>query len=198
MRGPWYEFGSHKLVLAKALKRVSRSVLELGAGDFSTPLIHTVAERGVKVLTIDDNHDWLDKYKYLRTDLHDFKYIDNKDIQTFYDGDNEQWELVFVDNGTWEARGPAIEKYREIADYMVIHDSNYFPDNGIFGKTLEPTVMNRRVMGRRDYSDVFKYWIEFFIRGWGKQNPPTLIGSNKVSLKDFKVNGMIVSNKSKI
>ena len=190
------EFGSHRLVLAKVLKRVSRSVLELGAGDYSTPLIHTVEERGVKILTIEDNPEWFDKYKHLKTDLHDFRYIDSGGIQEFYDNDDEQWELVFVDNGTWEARIPAIRKYSGIADYMVIHDSNYFPDNNIFGKTLEPTVMNRQIMGRRDYSDIFRYWVEFFVRDWGKQNPPTLLASNIVDVKDFIVEGMHISNKS--
>ena len=195
MRLPWAQFGSHKLVLAKALARVSTSVLELGAGDYSTPLIHTAAERGVKVLTIEDNKEWLNKYKHLKTYLHDFKFISSKDTQKFYDNDTEQWGLVFVDNGTWDARFAAIKKYKDVADYMVIHDCSVLPGNGI-GKTLDPMIMKARHTGRRDYSDIFKYWIEFFIRGWGEQNPSTLIGSNKIDLKGFKVRGMIVSGKN--
>ena len=195
MRPLWMEFGSHKLVLEKAIARVSTSVLELGAGDYSTPLIHTAAERGVKVLTIDDNKEWFDKYKHLQTDLHDFRFISSKNIQKFYDNDTEQWGLVSVDNGSWDNRFAAIKKYKDVADYMVIHDCTVLPGNGI-GKTLDPMILNMRHTGRRDYSGIFKYWIEFFVRGWGKQTPPTLIGSNKIDLKGFKVRHMIVSGKN--
>ena len=30
-------YGSHRLVLAEVLKRTTKPILELGAGDFSTP-----------------------------------------------------------------------------------------------------------------------------------------------------------------
>ena len=189
---------SHKSVLAVALKRVSRSVLELGAGDCSTPLIHSTLEgRNVKVLTVDDDHTWLSKYEHLKTEFHDFKCISHADIQKFYDNDNEPWELVFVDSGSWEARAAAIKKYREIADYLVIHDCNYLPENGIFGKILEPMHQKTRRIGKRDYSDVFKYWIEF--SNWASRtelNPFTLIASNKINLRNFKVRRMTISGRS--
>ena len=80
-------------------------------------------------------------------------------------------------------------------DYMVIHDCNYLPDHNIFGKTLDPMVPKARLMGRREYNDLFKYWIEFFVTRWGRHDPPTLIGSNKLDLRGFKVRGMTICGK---
>lgn len=189
------QVGSHRRVLKEVLTKVSRSVLELGAGNFSTPLIHNTVSGRAKILTIDDNRGWLYKFRHMESASHDFKYINNKDIQEFYDNDTEPWELVFVDNGSWDARIAAIKKYKDIADYMVIHDCTILPGNGI-GKTLDPMVIKMRHTGKRDYSDTFKYWREYFVLGWGKQNPATLVASNKIDLNRFKVRHMTIAGKN--
>jgi hypothetical protein len=182
-------YSTHQLVLLEVLKRISKPILELGAGDYSTPQIHA---HGGKILTIDDSREWIDKYSKLKTKSHAFCCFDNIQIQKFYDNDREDWGLVFIDNGTWEARNGAVKKYKDTADYVIMHDCDYYPKMSTFGKEIHPMNFKARDMGIRTYSDIFKYWVEFFVQGWKEQYPPTLVGSNKINLKDLVVEGMTV------
>ena len=189
-------YGSHRFVLSEVLKRTTKPVLELGAGDFSTPLIHEETKSNC-VITIDDSKEWATKFKGLQTDWHKFKVLSVDGIKEFYKNDDTEWGLVFIDNNTWELRSDVIYKYKDIADYIILHDCNYYPENNIFGKIIEKANMKFHRRGLRDYSDVFKYWIEFFIKGWNSQSPPTLLGSNKIHLDDFNIYGMEITNRSK-
>lgn len=186
-------YATHQLVLLEILKRTSKPVLELGAGDYSTPQIHDIAKG--KIITIDDSKEWLDKYIHLKTINHKFFYYNKEKLEAFYDNDNIQWGLVFVDNGTWDARNKAVKKYKDTADYIILHDCDYYPKMSEFGKEIEPMNFRARNMGIRTYDDVFKYWVEFFVQGWKTQSPPTLVGSNKICLNDLVIDGMVISNK---
>ena len=189
-------YGSHRLVLAEVLKRTTKPILELGAGDFSTPLIH-IETKSKKIVTIDDSKMWLSKFWRLETDWHKFMVLDEEETMEFYKKDNVKWGLVFIDNSTWELRFAAIMKYKDIADYIILHDCNYYPDNNIFGATTEKINVKFRRKGVRDYSDVFKYWIEFFMHGYRMESPPTLLGSNTICLDDFRVDKMEIANRNK-
>jgi hypothetical protein len=182
-------YSTHQLVLLEVLKRISKPILELGAGDYSTPQIHN---HGGKILTIDDSQQWVDKYINLKSKDHTFCCFDNIQLQKFYDNDDEQWGLVFIDNGTWEARNGAVKKYKDVADYVILHDCDYYPKMSTFGREIRPMNFRARDMGERNYNDIFKYWVEFFVQGWKSEYPPTLVGSNKIDLKDLAVEGMIV------
>lgn len=190
-------YGTHKLLLSAILRRVNKSVLELGVGHNSTPLIHNAMKRkNIDILTIDSDSYWIRRYAKLKSDKHKFKYYNSEELKGFYATDTTAWELVFVDNSPWEARTQAINKYREIADYVILHDCNYFPDTNIFGKTISPINANARVMGKRNYDDIFKYWVEFFVDDWGIRSPPTLLGSNKINVEAIVIEGMVIANKS--
>ena len=189
-------YGSHRLVLAEVLKRTTKPILELGAGDFSTPLIH-IETKSKKIVTIDDSKMWLSKFWRLETDWHKLMVLDEEETMEFYKKDNVKWGLVFIDNSTWELRFAAIMKYKDIADYIILHDCNYYPDNNIFGTTIEKINVKFRRKGIRDYSDVFKYWIEFFMHGHRMESPPTLLGSNKICLDDIAVDKMEIANRNK-
>lgn len=194
-------YATHQMVLRKILKRVRRPVLELGAGDYSTPLIHE-SFKG-RILTLDHDQEWLNKYEHLKSDFHDFKCVSNADIQRFYDEDNEHWGLVFVDYGTenpddpWRARINALLKYNKTADYIILHDCDalVIGDNP-FGEIIKPINIEECDTGIRTYNKIFKYWIEFFVDGWQYFHPPVLLASNKICLDKIKVDGMIISNES--
>ena len=185
-------YATHQLVLAEVLKRVSKPVLELGAGDFSTELIHN---HGGKIITIDDDEQWIKRYVHLKTADHKFFLFDKVQIYKFYEKEEEDWGLVFIDNGTWEARNGAVKKYKDVADYLILHDCDYYPTMSTFGKVIRPMNFKARDMGKRTYDDVFKYWVEFFVQGWKSQSPPTLVGSNKICLDDLFVEGMVVCSR---
>lgn len=182
-------YSTHQLVLLDVLKRTSKPILEFGSGDYSTPQIHEICNNRM-VITVDDSKVWLSRYCLLETELHKFVFVENeKELQTFFAKNKTDWGLVFVDNGTWHSRILTINKYRNTADYLIIHDCDYFPNNGFFGEII-------RNVGKRTYDKVFKYWIEFYVEGSDKNSPPTLLGSNKIDLKDIEIEGMIISNKN--
>ena len=198
-----FGFASHQLVLSDTLKKVNKPILELGAGLHSTEMIHDISKkRGIKVLTLESDKEWLIKYEHLKTGLHDLQH--GGDIKKFYAEDNEQWGLVFVDStynanpDPWWARKAALLKYKDTADYVVLHDCDAIVvGENEFGETIEPINSDEHDPGIRDYSKTFKYWIEFFVDGWKQWHPPTLLASNKICLDDIqKIDGMIISNRN--
>jgi len=191
-------FASHQLVLLDIAKRVDKPVLELGAGYSSTKQIHDLLEsKKIKMVTVEQSIEWVVKFIYLSSDLHAVRYYSDANIKMFYDNDKEQWGLVFIDNGTWEARHMAIKKYKDTADYVILHDCDFFPGYKYFGKAYSPINPKEHDTGVRDYSDVFKYWIEYFVEGWEANEPPTLLGSNKICLDDIVIEGMMIANRNK-
>jgi len=196
-------FGSHKFVLEHMIKMLdNKTVLELGSGDYSTSLIHNnVGDVNGKVITIDTDLDWLSKYFHLKTDFHDLIHYDMDKLNGFFESDTNTWGLVFVDSGSWDSRMWAMEKYNKTADYIILHDCDYFPNNNLIGETIKPVNKNEQDMGIRDYGkDLFKHWVEFSLDDWFTYDswmPPTLVASNKHSLDGLTIDNMIITNKSK-
>jgi hypothetical protein len=192
-------WGTHQAVLLDTVDKVNKPVLELGCGIWSTVQIHdALKDRGIKILTVEPNPEWLSRYLHLKTELHDLRCVKNADMPGFYEQDDEQWGLVFIDNSTWWARKLAVQKYKDIADYIVLHDCDaILIDDNTLGENIKPINPRSRDTGIRDYSKTFKYWIEFFIENWGVGHPPTLLASNKICLDDIGgVDGMIISKRN--
>lgn len=158
---------SHQPVLFEAIKKTSGSILELGAGDYSTEIIHKMAGDRM-IFTIDDHIEWIDNFRHLESDTHSFQHLSN-DLFTFIGLD---WSVVLVDLYTWEQRMWAIEKLKDTADFVVIHDAE--------GKNL----------GR-----FFKYFREYAVSDY-PQHPYTLLGSNKYPVDDFQVEGTYIVKQS--
>lgn len=173
-------YGSHQRVLLDMARRSRSPILELGSGDFSTVQLH---ELGKEMTTFDNNQEWINKYLYLKNDLHDFVCSDAK---IFYENDSRQWGLVFIDNGSWEDRVAALEKYKDTADYIVIHDSEVISSQVMIEKYLDNKEMKPVV-----WSDVFKYYKEFCLIDRVEITPWTLIGSNKFDVSNIVIEGMI-------
>jgi hypothetical protein len=74
-------------------------------------------------------------------------------------------------------------RYKDNSDYLVIHDSQFAAESGNWGKIIE---------GGSDFSDTFKYWVEFS----AGDGPTTVLGSNKFEI-DFVVKDMIILNRNK-
>ena len=200
-------FATHQAVLTAVLKRINKPVLELGAGDYSTELIHKELDgRNIRIVTVDDKPEWIAKFFRLYDEFHDFIYMNKEDTLMYFKADRTKWGLVFVDCGVWEVRGMAVKKYKDIADFILVHDCDYFPENNtntnytkerFFGRVINHANTKTMSVGKRDYSDTFKYWVEFFEKNWDEESPPVLLGSNKINLDDFEVPGMIVSGRNK-
>jgi hypothetical protein len=121
-------------------------------------------------------------------------------LNNFFDSDSNIWGLVFVDSGSWDSRMLAMEKYSKTADYIILHDCDYFANSNLIGETIKTINKNEKDMGIRDYGkDLFKNWVEFTLDDWFTYDewiPPTLVASNKHSLESLTIENMIITNKS--
>lgn len=186
--------GTHQKVLIHLINKLDKPILELGAGDYSTPLIHRAAKkRKLDVLTIDSYQEWADRFDHLKTDSHQIVCLDRINTYEFYKKDHTEWGLVFVDNYSWDMRVLAVYNYKDTADYVVLHDTRFCAENNIIG--MYEGYLPDEPPRERDFSETFTYWVEFMPESG--EEPPTLVGSNKIDLSNLEIEGMIISNKFK-
>mgnify|MGYP001574909188 CR=1 FL=1 len=120
----WYDGdtdGSHWPHLAEAVRRTTGPVLEMGSGASSTPRLHALllgSDR--RLVTVDNQHAWADKFRYLATDWHAIEVHANPAQSPRLD---EMWGVVFVDHAPGETRGRAVDRARDQAEYIVVHDT---------------------------------------------------------------------------
>ncbi len=173
------DYSTHQPVLYELIRRTKGPILELGCGNGSTPLLSFFA-RGREIVTVDNDPEWFASFrsKY-QSKNHQFILTDDWDKILSDPLLDRKWSLIFVDQSPWEARHRSILRFRDTAGYLVLHDSDYFPLFKVFGTVLEETVPSKKE-GRRDYSDIFRYFREYYPpMPWpGPTGPPTLVGSN--------------------
>jgi hypothetical protein len=155
--------GSHYPVLAAMVGATKGPVLELGLGDFSTPLLHMLcgAQRPErKLVSIENSSLWLSKFLELRRAWHVVGCVpvDDLTMQALIDA-VVQWSVAFVDFAPGEHRARFIAHHRENVDFFVVHDAEDSPvANYGFTKLFK----------------TFKYaW------KWGKCNVDTAVLSDK-------------------
>ena len=126
-------YGTHIPVLAAAVAMArSGPVLELGAGEFSTALLHAVcAATNRRLVTIDHDPNWVARFAAYRSENHRVETMSWDNIPS------EQWAVVFIDHAPAERRKIDIENLRERCELMVIHDTEdyrYEYTDALFGK----------------------------------------------------------------
>lgn len=161
-------------------------ILELGSGFGSTPILHEhCSQAKIELKTLDNNIEWLSKMKDLHPENEHHKYIEVLDwYMSLSELLNQKYFLVFIDQAPWEARTLSLQLFKNISEYVLIHDCDYFPTNKIWGNVISP-ILGPDNPGSRDYSDQFKNYKEVFPEQWAcPTGPPTLIGS-QFHLVDF-------------
>lgn len=127
------DFGTHIAPLLTAVLHTTGPVLEMGCGDFSTPLLHAVCAQTRRLLvSTDTDQAWLALFRDLETAWHRFEYVpvyeDDWAINpkpTLWDaiGSDTHWGVVFVDHRPGERRAVDIARLRHQADIIVAHDT---------------------------------------------------------------------------
>ena len=114
-------YATHVPVLAAAIAAAGPGpVLELGAGNFSTPVLHAMcAAMGRSLLTLENNPTWLERFVSFRSTTHRVEFVADWDQAVPAD----RWAVVFVDHAPGERRIIDIEKLREMCEVMVVHDT---------------------------------------------------------------------------
>lgn len=155
---------THQPILIAAISETTGAILELGLGYSSTVLIHTIAGDRL-ICSIDDNSEWVEKFRYLESDTHQFGVF-SEDV---FEKIGKHFSVALINLSTWDQRMFSIEKLRYFVDYIVIHDAQ---DRGL--------------------SRLFKYWREYRTNDYPM--PTTLLASNKLSLDDIRVEGATIVN----
>lgn len=110
-------------MLLTVMERTTGDVLELGAGVFSTPVLHWLCEKQKRrLLTIESDPLWHRfTSKYLRTQYHKFIHVANwDDAKRFI---NKEWDVALIDHSPSGRRVTEIRVLANLAKYLVVHDS---------------------------------------------------------------------------
>lgn len=130
-------YATHQPLLIWCAENTSGNILELGTGDSSTSLLNSIIQNtDKKLLSVDDDENWLFRYNSLQSDNHKFIYT-NSTVEawknTIDDLSNCIWSLVFIDHARlkhiWQVSRPyAVEKFLNCSEYIIFHDANLFPE----------------------------------------------------------------------
>lgn len=124
--------GSHQRCLVSAALRTTGPIVELGVGWYSTPILHEIAKvQKRKLITFDNNPDWLNQFKELESEYHQL-------VTLGWWGDMpllDHYGLVFVDQGQPAEREYTIRRMFDRVDVFVMHDTEEGPAYG-YNRTL--------------------------------------------------------------
>jgi len=155
--------GSHIPLLVRAFTLSTGDVLELGTGYFSTAILRWLCEMSGRTLySYETSNEWWKRATREKAPFHKVFKIDNFDEAKI----DRHWGLVFVDHSPVRRRKVEIERLANLADYIVIHDTNPQFEKAYRYSKIWPLFKNRY--------DFTKYY------------PHTSVVSNFYSLEKFK------------
>lgn len=116
-------YGTHLPCLIKAFSKTTGDILELGMGVFSTPYLHYAAILANRHLVSYENYeDWMNffvKYGY-RHPNHEIKYVEKYEDAPI----EKPWDVVLIDQTPDSSRIETVKRLKDLAKYIIIHDSN--------------------------------------------------------------------------
>lgn len=115
-------YASHIPMLAACVAETAWDVLEHGAGDYSTPLLHVLcASPGPRrtLVTVEADAGWLVRFAHLAGPRH-LLVADPDDVPA---PDGDRWSVAFVDNRPARARADLVRSLRTAARIVVVHDT---------------------------------------------------------------------------
>lgn len=108
-----YGYGSHLPLLIEFVLKTTGPVLELGAGKYSTPILHTLCEGRRLLVTVEHNPDWRGQFEHLKSQSH---------VITDTLPQGIEWAVALVDSAPSESRRPYIDQIDQHAQYLILHD----------------------------------------------------------------------------
>lgn len=138
------EWGSHFPPLMACLAATKGPVLEVGMGNFSTPVLHSYClaypyhpvTSYRDLVSVEENSDWFHQFSDLMGHRHrilhsEYGVLEKLSRQTF-------WSVVFIDEWPEERRAGDALLFKDSAEYIVIHDVQ---SEGVMGN-LRPLLHN--------------------------------------------------------
>lgn len=115
---------SHQHLLVRHVINTVGPVLELGAGFYSSRILHEICKaQDRKLVTLEGHKDFAGKFADLNYGKHTVKHVAdwNKfDWQPILD---EKWSVIFVDHAPGERRIVDMAALADTTEYMLVHDS---------------------------------------------------------------------------
>jgi hypothetical protein len=122
--------GTHFPILAAALERTGSSpVVELGVGDYSTPMLHFLCARTKRpLLSIDNNEEWMAPFRktYEHQPWHQFRRCDWSDVPGAFEG--MPIGVTFIDLAPGDMRPVMAKRLASMAMFIVAHDTEAYGD----------------------------------------------------------------------
>lgn len=125
--------GTHMAPLLTVVTHTDGPLLEMGSGDFSTPLLHAICSKSKRfLLTAETDKKWLHNFIDLKSEWHAFVYVpvyeDDWSLNpkpALWDavGGDRHWAVVFIDHRPGERRVEDIRRLRKNTDIFVVHDT---------------------------------------------------------------------------
>lgn len=169
--------GTHQPALFTICNKPNLNILEFGCGVFSTPMLAYMASKlNSNIISLETDQRWLDEAKSRCCKVQSHSFLLVSDWFSFLAEDpaklqQQKWDVVFVDQAPWNARHDTIIAFKNIAEYIVVHDSDMHPG---FEFDYTPHLKNYDIyMPAKPYPY--------------KTGPPTLVGSNFNDTK-FNIN----------
>lgn len=107
---------------------MARRILELGAGWYSTPLLHACAAAiGYELFTVESDASWLHKFERLAQNTHHY-LLHVKDFNDYTPLDTTQFDVVFIDHAPASRRKFELQRVLVLPvelqpRFVVIHDT---------------------------------------------------------------------------
>lgn len=156
------KYGSHIPVLTKLLEMTNGAVLEMGGGWCSTPVLHWLCEPKKRfLLTLDNNPTIIQTFISCQTPTHAIWMVDDWDKVPI----ERPWDVVLIDHAPSERRKVDIERLKDWAKYIVVHDTYW---------------KQERHYHYKEIYHLFKYRFDYF-----ETYPYTTVLSNLIDLKDL-------------
>ncbi len=128
------DYGTHMTPLITAVAATKGAVLELGCGDYSTPLLHAVCAATKRLLvSVESDVQWLSLFLYLERPWHQIIHLQNGN-DWYSIGQDKNWSVVFVDQIDVAARAQNVRAFKDKAEIVVVHDSE---NGGWFGNAFD-------------------------------------------------------------
>jgi hypothetical protein len=116
-------WSTHMIPLITCALNTDGPILEMGVGDFSTPLLHSICSKNARfILSAEMDENWLNLFLDLEKNWHQFIHV--KTAEDWDNIGNEiNWSIVFIDHSPGERRIFDIKRLRKNTDIFVVHDS---------------------------------------------------------------------------
>ena len=108
-------------VLLKIFPLSEGPILELGTGFFSTPILHMLCmDTNRMLISFENDRSFFDLEQKFINDPHQIIFTDDWDRINI---DNTHWGMALVNHKPAERRVEEIRRLANIADFIIIHDS---------------------------------------------------------------------------